>query len=195
MTVPRAASFAVSLVVGTNQESLPGMSVGELVIDDVVECLALFVGDKEQELEDRIQDPAYLTNFKALAKAISPDGKEIEMVGFTSVREGREKSVAMRPIRPPAIPAPSFGTVEDSERTKDKGEVSVTGALRFADALEHKEHLIKLLDDSGNKHSVVVPPGMMDDIVRPLWSSRVTVTGRPRRGRILLTDIRKERGY
>jgi len=191
MTVPRAASFAVSLLVGGRQEVLSGMSVGESVIDEVVDCLDLYVREDEEALREKIQDAAYLTNFKALAKAIAPDGEEIEMVGFTAFREGRERTVALRPPRPRGTPAPPFGTVP--EESKGKAEVTVTGALRFADALEHKHHLIKLLDDNGVKHSVVVPPGMMDDIVRPLWSSRVKVSGRPSRGRIMLTDIAKAR--
>jgi len=193
MAVPRAASFAISLVVGGKQEALPGMSVGESVIDDVVDCLDLFVRQEEEALREKIPDDAYLTNFKALAKAIAPDGEEIETVGFTSFREGREKIVALKPTRRKETPAPPFGTVPEAEKATGEGAVVVTGALRFADALEHKQNLIKLLDDNGVKHSVVVPPGMMDDIVHPLWSSRVRVSGVPSRGRILLTDIVKAR--
>lgn len=190
MAVPRAASYAVSLLVGGMQETLPGMSIGESVIDEVVECLDLFVREEEEALRGKIQGEAYLTNFKALAKAISPDGEEIETVGFTALREGREKTVALKPVRRIETAAPPFGT--ELENQKGKGDVIVTGTLLFADSMEHK-HLIKLLDENGVKHSVVVPAGMMDDIVRPLWDSRITVSGPQSRGRILLTAIEKAR--
>jgi hypothetical protein len=193
MTVPRAASFAVSLVVGGVQQTLPGLSVGESVIDDVVDCLDMLVRDEENALAERIQDPAYLTNFRALAKAITPDGEQVDTVGFTAVRGGRERTVALKAVQTKPMAVPPFGSQPETETPQRKGEVSVTGMLRFADSMEHREHLIKLLDDNGVKHSVVVPTGMMDDIVRPLWSSRVTVTGVASRSRILLTDIAKAR--
>jgi hypothetical protein len=50
-----------------------------------------------------------------------------------------------------------------------------------------------LVDQNGLRHSIVVPPGMMDDIVRPLWDSRVMVTGQQHGRQILLTDISKAR--
>ncbi len=58
--------------------------------------------------------------------------------------------------------------------------------------MEQKQNLIKLLDEEGRHHTIIVPPGMMDDIVRPLWDYRVMVTGpRGRWGHITLTDISK----
>lgn len=180
----------MSLVVGGLQEKLIGMSIAESVIDDVVHCLQLFVRDEQEALSERIPSEDYLANFKALAKAIAPDGEEIQTVGFTAVREGQEKTVALRAVRRPATTrAP--GTESDVGRLKT--ETTVTGTLLFADALEHKHNLIKLVDEAGVKHSIVVPPGMMDDIVRPLWDSHVTVTGPQRGRRILLTDILKTR--
>jgi hypothetical protein len=191
MAVPRAASYAVSLMVGGVQETLPGMSIGESVIDDVVECLDLFVRDEEDALRERIPEEEYLTNFKGLAKAIAPDGEEIQTVGFTALRDGEEKSVALRPVRrlDSAAPTPAI----DPKKSQEKISVTVTGTLLFADAMEHKQNLIKLVDENGVKHSIVVPPGMMDDIVHPLWDSRVTVTGPLKRGRILLADILRAR--
>jgi hypothetical protein len=189
MSIPRAASYAVSLVVGGIQESLPGMSIAEAVIDDVVECLELFVQSDEEALRARIPAPEYLTNFTGLARAISPDGDEVQTVGFTALRDGREKSVALRPVQKAQKPRPT-GTPDQTESSPDH---SVTGMLLYADAIEESQNLIKLVDEAGVKHSIVVPPGMMDDIVRPLWDSRVTVTGPRKRGRILLTDITKVR--
>jgi hypothetical protein len=191
MSVPRAASFAVSLVVGGKQEALPGMSVAESVVEEVVECLDLFAREEEAALHQMIPDPAYMTNFNALAKAIAPDGEEVDLVGFTTLRGGVERTVALRPPRQKETLPPQFGTVPESP--KPQAAVTVTGTLRFADALEPTHQVIKLLDDAGLRHSILVPAGMMDDIVRPLWSSRVRVSGLSSRGHIILTEIAKAR--
>lgn len=42
MTAPRAASFAVTFRVGGVQLSLPGLSLGEQIIDELLDCLDLF---------------------------------------------------------------------------------------------------------------------------------------------------------
>jgi hypothetical protein len=189
MTVPRAASFAVSLVVGGPQHTLPGMSVGESVIDEVIDCLDLFVREEEEQLEERIPDEAYRTNFMALAKAIAPDGTEIETVGFTALRDGRSRSVALKPVRRREATSPRvFSGAQEGAST---GEVVITGALKFADSLEHRQDQIKVVDTNGVKYTVVVPPGMMADIVRPLWGSLVTITGTMKRYQIELADIVK----
>jgi hypothetical protein len=189
MTVPRAASFAVSLVVGGRQQQLPGMSTAESVIDEVMECLELFVQGQDQILHEKIPNEAYYTNFVGLAKAMAPDGDEIETVGFTTVRGGSEKTVALKPRR---LKEPKLRAPEPIEKKKaETEEITVTGTLKYADSLEHQAPQIRLVEDGGVKRTIVVPPGMMDDIVRPLWGSRVLVTGVLRKGSILLTDIRR----
>jgi hypothetical protein len=188
MTVPRAASFAVSLVVGGRQQQLPGMQTAESVIDEVMECLELFVHGEDQALHERIPNEAYYTNFVGLAKAMAPDGDELETVGFTSIRGDSEKTVALKPRRlgEPRSGAP--GPAANDKASSDE-EIVVTGTLKYADSLEHHEPQIRLIEDGGIKHTIIVPPGMMDDIVRPLWGSRVLVKGVSRKKNILLTDI------
>jgi hypothetical protein len=190
MAVPRAASFAVSLRIGGVQAILPGMSIGDDVIDDVVECLGLYEHEEEEALRHRIQDEAYLTNFRALARAIAPDGKEVDAVGFTLMRYGREKTVALKRVR---NQQPRPESSDHTIRTSSIESTTITGTLNFADkAVEQGRNIIKLVDEQGNKHSIVVPPGIMDDIVHPLWSYRVTVVGtRGPYGRVILSDIYK----
>ncbi|MCS6954436.1 MAG: hypothetical protein NZM33_16445 [Bryobacteraceae bacterium] len=81
----------------------------------------------------------------------------------------------------------------EAEKTKKQRKVTVTGLLLFADATKQQQNLIRLVEESGLHHSILVPPGMMDDIVRPLWGYRVTVTGVPRGKNTLLTEITKAR--
>jgi len=192
ISVPRAASFAVSLVVGGKQQVLPGMSTAESVIDEVIECLDLFVNGDEETLKEKIPDEAYYSNFVGLAKAMSPDGREVTTVGFTALKAGVERTVALKPRRPPVI---TVQAIEAPSTTKALTEQrKVVGLLKFADSLEHREPQIRLIDDNGVKHTIVVPVGMMDDIVRPLWGSRVIVTGTPHKNQILLSDIVRSDG-
>ena len=189
MAIPRAASYAVSLRVGGLQQILPGMSVGESVVDEVLECLDLFVREEEDALRERIRNDDYLINFKGLARAIAPDGEEVQTVGFTALRDGTERTVALKPVQRGKAPA---SPDKPDAQSKDRGaEVMITGLLLFADAMKQRENLIKLVDENRLQHTINVPPGMMDDIVRPLWDFRVTVTGLPKGKKILLTDIIK----
>jgi len=66
---------------------------------------------------------------------------------------------------------------------------TITGTLRFADATKIERPKIKLIDESGVAHNIIVPEGMMSDIVKPLWEEPVIVTGFYRRGAIQLEKI------
>jgi len=52
--------------------------------------------------------------------------------------------------------------------------ITIKGILKFADAAKSK---IKLVDEDGKPHTIIVPEGMLSDIVRPRWEDTVTVTG------------------
>ncbi len=49
---------------------------------------------------------------------------------------------------------------------------------------------IRLVDERGKAHVIEVPPGMMSDIVKPLWDEQVIVTGTKKGRKIILLDIR-----
>jgi hypothetical protein len=189
VSVPRAASFAVSLRIGRPKEQISLLGEeGLSIVDELIECLVALEAGEEAQLRERIPDPAYLRNFVGLARQVMPDGQSVDTVGLTAVRHGAERRVALRTPRdrvPPVNPVP---------RQLDPGaeSVTVTGDLRFADALPgHQEHQIKVLADDGKTHAIIVPEGMMADIVRPLWEQRVVVTGTraTKRGKIMLQDI------
>jgi hypothetical protein len=52
--------------------------------------------------------------------------------------------------------------------------ITIKGILKFADAAKSK---IKLVDEDGKPHTIIVPEGMLSDIVRPKWEDMITVTG------------------
>jgi hypothetical protein len=191
MSVPRAASFAVTFRVGTPQQpSLPGLSPGEGVIDELVECLELYTRDDQEQLHARIPDEAYYRNFVSLAQNIAPDGRNIELVGFTTVRGGTRKQVQLTYTAPVV---PFFGDEHqlraNAKLLDDADTVEVTGTLKMADARKKTDE-IQIISVGNVRHTVVVPPGMMSDIVKPLWDTEVTVTGMQKGKKIQLLQIR-----
>src|SRR5207248_2894292 len=76
------------------------------------------------------------------------------------------------------------------EEKPDVEAVEVTGTLKFADSRKNTNE-IQIISAGGVRHTVIVPPGMMSDIVKPLWDEEVTVTGTQTKGRkIHLMQIR-----
>jgi hypothetical protein len=189
MSVPRAASFAVTFRVGASQQlSLPGLSPGEGVIDELVECLKLYTRRDEEQLRARIPDEAYYRNFVSLAQNLEPDGRNIELVGFTAVRGGAPTQVQLT-YSPSVVPFFRDEAQQRADVKPDVDTVEVTGTLKFADS-RRKTNEIQIISAGNLRHTVVVPAGMMSDIVKPLWAEEVTVTGVQKGRKIHLTQIR-----
>lgn len=190
VSVPRAASFSVTLKLGrpSYQIPLPGVLDTAGVIDEFMDLIDLVNRSRIPEIQERIPDPAYFRNFIALTKKMAPDGEVVRQVGFTAIRRGSKRFVE---ITKPAkeFPSPNFQTLPPAESKF----VEVKGVLRYADATHGERGHIKLIDeDSGEKHTVKVPEGMMSDIVRPMWDSVVIIKG-IRKGRdIILEDIQED---
>ena len=175
LSVPRAASFAVTLKIGVpralTQPNLPSIEPEiwdqpTLIVDDVLTCLDLYSKGNTQELRDLIGNEAYFTNFTALADRLAPDGDRIRLVGLTILRDGREKSVALKRRDPP--------TVQKVRPTSDL--VEVTGILRFADSRKAKRGRINIVDEKGQQHLFIVKEGL-SDIVSDLWDQQVLAEG------------------
>jgi hypothetical protein len=65
----------------------------------------------------------------------------------------------------------------------------VIGTLKMAGSRKKIDE-IQIVSAGNVRHTVVVPPGMMSDIVKPLWDTEVTVTGTQRGRKIHLMQIR-----
>lgn len=191
MSVPRAASFAVTFRVGASQQlSLPGLSLGETVIDELVQCLELYTRSDDEHLRARIPDEAYYRNFVSLAQTIEPDGRNVELVGFTAVRGGSPKQVQLTRTAREALAFQNHGQARWPPKEKiDERTVEVNGTLKMADSRKATDE-IQIISPGKVRHTIVVPPGMMSDIVKPLWDNDVTVTGVQKGRKIHLIQIR-----
>jgi hypothetical protein len=197
MTAPRAACFAVTFRVGeTRQQSLPGLSPGGQVIDELLDCLQLYTQGEEEQLKERIKEEAYFRNFVGLARTLQPDGARVSMVGFTTVRRGATKQVSLTRATNETQAHSLQGLFpEKGRKRKSNGEtVELRGELLIADATKKKvgkqSGEIEIVTAGNVKVKVVVPPGMMSDIVKPLWESEVEVIGTRKGQKVHLVQIR-----
>lgn len=186
ISVPVPGSFAVSFRVGyIDQPKFPQADEGPKIIDEYLECFDLY-SKNSKELVHKIKDLAYYRNFVGLAHKIAPDGKKVKMVGFVSMRDNKKTEVILQKSRGEyVLPKP--------EISKEKTDpIEVRGILDFADATSRDQGQIKITDDKGKHHPVLVPRGLMNDIVRPMWGEEVIVFGDlTHEGVIKLTDVKK----
>jgi hypothetical protein len=173
----RPNCVAISFRFG-RQLSLPGTGQEEAVIDEMLECFELYENEDERSLRKLISDEAYYRNFIGLARQIAPDGEDVSMVGFTATRRGEDRTVALtKPENKLSVvgaqdvarlPAPIDETTEI---------INLTGELSFADSPKKGRRVprdkIGITEQDGKRHVVIVPEGMMNDIVRPMWGFRV----------------------
>lgn len=180
-SVPMAASFAIAVRIGTLERTNELRTVNgpeevfqgpDAIVDEFLVCLDEFNHGDRKALQKRIDEPAYFNNFVALARKLSPDGEKIKQVGFTAVRATKETSVAL--TKPPA----ETWTVSADDESKI---VTLTGILRAADGLStHRMHRFSLEGDDKLATDVIVPKGMLEDIVKPHWGSPVVVKAEKR---------------
>ena len=186
ISVPRAASFSVTLRLGSpiGQQSFPVVRDIPAIVDEFLDLLALANKSKIVEIRDRIPEPAYFRNFLGLAKKLAPDGARIRQVGFTAVRKGEQRHVSV------TRHSDQFGELRtDEPPTGELKSIVIRGALRYADSTRSSSNKIKLIDDEERSHVIRVPEGMMGDIVRPMWEARVEIRGRRDGRHIVLESI------
>lgn len=189
LSVPRAASFAVSIRLGqpSNQLSIPGFEQSIEIINEVIDNLQLINESKVAELKSKIEDKTYYRNFLALAKKLAPDGKKIKMVGLTVLRNKKEHKIAYTKTQAD-IHASAIKPIEEEEKeaAEKMKRIETIGVLSFADAKQQK---IKITESTGTIYTVKVPEGLLADIVKPYWEDTVIVTGTLSGKIIMLEDI------
>ena len=163
----RTGSVAVTIKIGfPDQSSLPGFLGAETVIDETLNIVEAVALSDEERLATAIPDETYRRNFVNLVRNIAPDGKRVTQVGFTSTIAGNERRVPLRRTRS-ELTAPK-------PKSAEAQQVTITGRLLYADGRKEKNQSIRIIEDDGTPHVIKVQPGMMDDIVRPLWNEIVT---------------------
>ena len=159
------------------------MSPSADIVDEFMDLIGLVNKARVDEIQEIIPNQAYLRNFFGLAKKIAPDGERFHQVGFTAIRGGDERSVE---LTTPAseLPSPNFAELPEAPAEPEE----IKGTLRFADARQGNSNAIKVTDGDSSSR-IIVPPGMMNDIVRPLWDHRVVIQAIRKGKTLTLEDI------
>jgi hypothetical protein len=191
VSVPKAACFAVTFKIGTPEQlHFPSLGLSVDVIDDLLTCFELYDRSDVEALKEQIKEDAYYSNFVALAGRIAPDGDAIKKVVFSAVRDGNSKSVTLaKPQSDFNINRLAVSAASVPEKTKEP--VRIIGRLNFADSRTGMTRTIQLEDRKGRFHRVIVPEGMMADIVKPMFESTVEITGRPKGKSVRLEGIKE----
>ena len=191
------SSFAVSLQVGKPD---PQMSLFQdfieakqieptEIVDEIMNCYELFERDEPIKLKEKFIDEDYYQNFVGLAKQMAPDGKNVKLVGFTTVREGKERSVALRKSR--KVSGDSIEALATETGGEHKVLVQYTGILMQAKSpLRGSFGTVKLIEmETKKEHMIKVPRSIMKDIVQPFYEEMVTIQGYKEDDKIILDDI------
>jgi hypothetical protein len=190
------SSFVVSFQIGRPDPQMtlfPDLKEAKLepteIVDEIMSCCELFEANESLKFKEKFKDEDYYQNFVGLAKQIAPDGKNVKLVGFTTIREGREKSVALRKSRKELR-----DTIESIEgETEHEGKLSAkhTGILMQAKSpLRGKFGTVKLIEmETKREHMINVPRSIMKDVVQPFYEEMVTIQGYEQDGKIILEEI------
>lgn len=191
------SSFAVSFQIGRPDPQttlFPELKEAKQIepteiVDEIMSCYEIFEGKEPLKLKDKFKDEDYYQNFVGLAKQIAPDGNNVKLVGFTTIREGREKLVALRKSRKEL--RDSIKSIEGETEHEDKVSVQHTGILMQANTpLVGKYGTVKLIEmETKEKHMIKVPIPIMKDVVQPFYEELVTIQGYEKDGKIILEEI------
>ena len=189
LSLPRAASYSVTLRFGRPARQLPlpdmDMLATSEVLNEFMDLIGLLNDATVSDIRERIPDPAYLKNFLGLAKNLAPDGDRIRQVGFTTItKSGTRFESITKPkseLPPPTVIDPPHD---------ETNPIEIRGTLRYAESI--KKNQIKIIDSQDKPHTIDVPEGMMNDIVRPMWDLEVRVMGLRKGGSVILQDIQEE---
>jgi hypothetical protein len=202
LSVPRAASFAVTLRLGQRAQmemDLPGVDLTSKTMKEVLFGLDLVSRGDSGALQERISDEDYRLNFIGLAECLAPDGQDIRSVGFTTTADQGRTVVALATPRkqmrvrmrngPREMPPETRGQHIEMAPEAQGQHIEIQGTLLEADATKQKEGIIEVVDKASQTHKVVVPRGMMSDIVKPMFEEEVIVSAILRGTRLHLESI------
>ncbi len=193
-SVPMAASYAIVFRVGGQfeQESLFGLSPGK-VVSEILSTFQMIEADDVSSLEKVFgSNEDYLINFYGLAGQIVPDGRAIKNVGLTGRGVGEQiTNVPIRKSRPRVREQASrlnlMSTIADAVETCIEGTLEAADNNTKADS--KAQGFVAVRDASNQRTKILVPVGLMADVVRPNFGRWVRVTASYSQDQYHLVDI------
>lgn len=169
ISVPRVASFAVTVRLGTKKDLF---STQEDVIQDVISNLSRVQKNDLDGLNEAIPDSPYFNNFIALAAELAPDGENISLVGLST----NTNKVALTQEKSHIVHEAAARIKRDQPQENHSEAIEIFGTIEFVDG-RGQDDMVRLKTSEGSTWKVIVPQGLMDDVVAPNWRKRVRVSG------------------
>lgn len=176
IVVAEPGSFVVTLRVGHERqlELLPDFDSTAKVIDELIDFTQLFQEGTDADIERRIPGDDYRRDLKQLFDQLSPDGRDVALVGVARERDGELKQAAITHKREMPLEDAIAADRERSERLK---RTVFRGKLLYANEMTKIAKII-IQGDDGERFPLMVADASMEDIVKPLWGKRVVAKGR-----------------
>lgn len=177
LSAPRPASYAISFKVGHPKEQrfLPGIdSSATTVIEELTDCLELFSKFEEEKLEKKFSDKQYYEDFISIVNELAPDGENVKLVGFTAIKNGSEKKVALTRTKK---------DIEIKSTKQIDHHVSIKGKLMINKAI--------IIDEDGKEYAVTIPENMKSSVILEMIEHNVEIIGiKTKKGIIKLEHIK-----
>ena len=170
VSVPRAASFAVSIrLAGDKEQGDFPFAESSVVLERLLNRLHLFDINDLDSLRREIPQRNYFENFVELATDLAPDGDRVRLVGFTATRDGEERRMEMtRPSKPSNL----------SAFVPPAGSCRKYGRVYFINMKDVDNPVLKLETEDGTDWRLKVGPDILQKAVRYAANrSRVIVCG------------------
>ncbi len=189
LSAPRAASFAVTIQFGDTQtqSSIEEGTSQFIVLNDILDNITLINEGNYDQLNKNIPDESYRNNFTALVKKLAPDGDRIKTVGFTAMRGNQVIQVPLKKSSS-MIDIPLGKTDIVINNLEEDLIFELRGTLSYAYS---KNNTIKLTDENNKDHSLIVPQGLLSDIVKPYFEDFVLIKCKRIKNKIHLLEIDK----
>jgi hypothetical protein len=187
VSMPRAASFAVTIRVGKPVKQHHLFSDEQDIVFEFLDCLTLFSDNKKRELQTKIPQPSYYRNFVSQATRLAPDGLRIRTVGFTASFNDSNRQVSLR-----SAPSPNW----HQKQKKSQRTIRVVGTLLDAHKNERRlDRNVIGIRNGAEVTIITVPKGLMADVVRPYFDKMVVAYCTLVKTNYRLIDIREFTGH
>jgi len=169
LSLARASSYATTIRFGSNQNfELFETIEPEDIIREIIRDVDAVQNNKLHELREQIKNQEYFYNIVSLIKELAPDTESVHFVGITAKVDNdiikSSLTVERNKINIPII-------IDDTDSTSETKEpIEVIGIITGA---EKDDSHIKITTDAGDEFTIIVPPAIMADIVRPYWDRNV----------------------
>lgn len=188
LSVPRAASFAVTIKFGrVIQKDFFEENTSSLIILDIMKSIDLVQAGESEKLKALVKRDEYYSNIIGLVKELAPDATNINFVGLTANINKEIRTTALTRLRSdikmPIILPPDEGAEADEP-------IEITGKLTGAE-LYAKD--IQVTDVDGCSYKIIVPDGIMADIVRPYWEKIVCIKAIKRGKSLYYSDLSEKK--